>query len=348
MIEVSDPFFEEFGVSPSEKAAFNFFYSQTAKEGLPITPEFAWAQFQDGVAPFNGKTLEEFNETATLLVPNYNAESSAINNVYPFTPINQSISEGFIRNLERARVEKSARVIGIHPTLASPLVYARAIGMGYERYLDTDIRPKIYITYGAYPTTMRYDYGDKFRISPIELGRTLGNVILTAPKSDNTLTDNEMVDEWMTATRATFKMRNHDVLTEPGNIVIVIPSGRRGERSKAKINPKYHKEFLPDGSIRYITDYDNDTFVMGVGDTLLVNKDNPTSLVHVGADSMPFQITSRKSLRDALVRSAMLASTRLDIYAVEGSNDQRIRLGLKAAGKLLSRTRPEGGDSSAD
>jgi hypothetical protein len=348
MIEVPDTFFEEFGVSPSEKAAFNFFYSQTAKEGLPITPEFAWAQFHDGIAPFNEKTLDEFNKIAALLVPNYSTETSAVNNIYPFTPLDQSISEGFIRNLETARVEKSARVIGIHPTLASPLVYARAIGMGYERYLGTDIRPNIYITYGAYPTTMKYDYGEKFRISPIELGRTLGNVILTAPKSDNTLTEDEMVIEWMTATRSTFKMRNHDALTEPGNIVIVIPSGRRGESSKAKINPKYHKEFLPDGSITYITDYDNDTFVMGVGDTLLVDKDDPTSLVHVGADSMPFQITSRKSLRDALVRSAMLASTRVDFYAVEGSNDQRIRLGLKAAGKLLNRSRPEERDSSAD
>jgi len=147
-----------------------------------------------------------------------------------------------------------------------------------------------------------------------------------------------MVLEWITATRSTFKLRNHDILSEPGNIMIVIPSGRRGVRSTAKVLPLVHREFLADGSTDYITDYDNDTFVMGVGDSLLVEADNPASLVHVAADHIPYAIRSRKDLRDALVKSAILASTRSDVYSVEGSNDQRIRQGKKIAGNLLSRS----------
>jgi hypothetical protein len=188
---------------------------------------------------------------------------------------------------------------------------------------------------------MRYDDGENPPISPTTLGRTIGNVLLTAPKSDNTKTEDEMVQEWITATRSTFKMRNHDILTDPGNIVIVIPSGRRGVRSTSKVLPLAHKEFLADGSIDYITHYDNDTFVMGVGDSLLINPDNPSSLVHIAADSTPFKIKTSKDLRDALVSSASLASTRSERYSVEGTNDQRIRQGKKIAGHILRRSKPE-------
>ena len=337
MSEIKEDFFREQDISASEEAAFRFFYNQTVKEGMPVQPEYAWTQFDNGVAHFNHQPTDEFDKIASLLVPNYTIESSEEHDVYPFVPIEQSLTEGFIRNLDRARQEKSTRVIGIHPTLASPLVYARAIGLGYEKYLDTDIRENVYITYGAYPTTMKYDYGEDYIISPTDLGRTVGNVLLTAPKSDNTKTEDEMVQEWITATRSTFKLRNHDILSEPGNIVIVIPSGRRGVKSSAKVFPLVHKEFLADGSIDYITDYDNDTFVMGVGDSLLVDANNPSSLVHVAADHIPFNIKSRKDLRDALVRSAMLASTRRDVYAVEGSNDQRMRQGKKIAKHILGR-----------
>ncbi len=334
-------FFEEHNVTPSDEAAFKFFYEQTAKEGIAVQPEFAWAQFHGGIAPFNYQSLELVDALAGGLIPNYTKQSLEENNAYPAVPVLDSLSEGFINNLNKARGNMAIRVVGIHPTLASPLLYARAIGAGFDKYLDIDIREQLHITYGAYPTTMRYDFGHNITASPTDIGRTLGNIMLTAPRTDNTITKDELVNSWMTKTRQEFRLNNHNVLQKAGNILIVIPSGRRGVHSKATRPPYLHKEFLPDGKIDYITDYDNPTFVMGVDDKLLVDQDRPGSIVNIAAATSPYRIKSFKQLRDALVHSANLVNTQDTQYSVEGITDHHIRTGKDKAGRAYRRMRGE-------
>ena len=323
--------------SPIERAAFDFFYSATKKEGLGVLPNYSWNQFNNGIAPFNGMPIDlvdDFIDT-TGLIPNYNRKITDANNLGNITPMLDALRGPFIQAMHRSRQSSAVRVIGIHPSLASPLLFARSIAAAYEAELKIDIRPSLYIVYGAYPLTMQYSFQSEKTektesASPVDLGRSLGNLVLTASKTANTSTDDGNVQAWLDATRATFKLRNREILSVPGNILIVHPSGRRGIHSTAKIPPYHHREFLPDGSLRYITDVDVPTFIIGIDDQILTDPLHPSSVVNIIGHPRSRRLHSEASVTNALRLSAFLSSSETDIYQVEGRADRAIRLGKQA------------------
>lgn len=321
--------------NPIERAAFDFFYRATKKEGLDVLPNYSWDQFHEGIAPFNDMPISFVDDFVldTGLIPNYNRETTDENHLSA-TPMLDALRGPFIQAMHRSRQTSAVRVMGIHPSLASPLLFARSITAAYQAEFSEDIRPNIYVVYGAYPLTMQYRFnipktGKEVLASPIDIGRSMANLVLTAPKTASTDTNDGDVQAWLDATRATFKLRNREILSKPGNILIAHPSGRRGLRSAAKVPPYHHREYLPDGSLRYITDVGVPTFIVGIDDQILTDPSHPSSIVNIVGHPYPRHLTSDKAVTRALRLSATLASSEKDIYVVEGKADRAIRLGYQ-------------------
>lgn len=324
--------------SPVDRAAFRFFFEATVREGVDTSPRYTWDQFSGGVAAFNQLPIELADGIvmAGNLVPNYTAELTKENNLRGMVPLLDALKGPFVQSLHEARQDSAVRVMGIHPSMATPFVIARSLVAAYEQSYGEDIRDSVYIVVGAYPTVMDYEVdigrGEKLAVSPVDFGRFLGNLVLTAPKTANTETDEEAVQEWMNATRSAFKVHNREILSKPGNILIVHPAGRRGVHSKDAQPPFRHTEYLPDSNLSYITSVDVPNFVVGVDDNLLNSAQSPGSIVHLLGDPRPFRITKDEQVIDALERSALLASHGDTVYRLENRFDQAKRLGKKLIG----------------
>lgn len=325
--------------SPVDRASFKFFYDITQKEGLDTLPSYTWDQFEGGVAGFNGISLDFIDDLVVKpnLIPNYTPESTEAARLVDNEPMLDALGGPFIKSIHRHRQEGAVRVIGIHPSMATPFLMARSLISAYQHEYDEDIRNRIHIVVGAYPTVMSYEIdlgdGEKIEISPVDIGRSLGNLVLTAPKTANTETDHEEVTEWMSATRANFKIVNREILSEPGNILIVHPAGRRGVRSKSTRPPFVHTEHMPDSNLGYITSIPVPTYAVGVDDNLLNNASSPRSVVNMQGDHRPYFPTTDKEVIEVLRRSAELASHGDTKYKLEGKIEQLKRLGRRAVGK---------------
>lgn len=334
--------------SPVDKAAFSFFYEATVKEGLDIMPGYTWDQFSEGVAPFNGVPVELLDDEIrkTNLVPNYDqasTEEQGLADVVP--PLLTALDGPFIRALRREREKRAVRILAIHPSMATPYVIARAISASHaSEYDGEDIRSSIYSVVGAYPTVMKYSLrrkdGTAAIVSPVDFGRSLGNILLTAPKTANTSTSDRAVLEWMREKRAAFKVRNREVLATAGAVEIVHPAGRRGRRSTATVPPFHHVEYLPDGNLGYITEIDVPTFIIGVADNLLNNPKNPGSIVRVVGDPEPWYLKTKDDVHEALRHSAKLSSHGRESYNVEGVVDQEMRHMKERAQQVFGRAKP--------
>ncbi len=47
--------------SPVDRAAFEYFYNMSDKEGPMVAPNYVWDQFHEGVAEFSGMPWEDVN-----------------------------------------------------------------------------------------------------------------------------------------------------------------------------------------------------------------------------------------------------------------------------------------------
>jgi hypothetical protein len=323
---------------PIEREAFGFFYPITKKEGINALPNYSWDQFDDGISPFNGLPIEYIDKfvESTNLVPNFTKASTDRNKLIGVVPVSDALKGEFTESLHSSLQESSVRVIGIHPSLASPYIIARSIAAAWEDAYKEDIRPNMYVVTGAYPLTMKYSMRDPMSesgkpvdISPVFIGRSLANLVLTAPNTVNTETDNRDVQTWIKAKRHVFKLNNLEILSKPGNILIVHPSGRRGQRSEAKNPPYIHKEFMPEGRSSYITKVNVPTYVIGISDNLLTVPSHPESVVYINGDPNPRMIKTKADLIEALKRSAELSSTDTDRYHLENRTERTMRIGMK-------------------
>lgn len=303
-----------------EQAAFRFFFGATKKEGLDVKPHYSWDQFEDGIAPFNGLPVDMIDQFVedTEIIPNYNRTTSEKAGLVGRVPMLEALEGDFIKNLHRERQTSAVRAIGIHPSLASPLLFARSIAAAYETEFGVDLRPNLYVVYGAYPLTMQYEFkspseGKTTAASPVDIGRSLANLAITSPATANAQTHDSGAKRWMKRTRQTFKQQNEQILSEPGNVLIIHPSGRRGQL----VEPGLQQEFLPGGRVEYITEVDAPTFVLGVDDRLLVDAHNPASIVNLTADPEPRHLKRRADLVDAMLHSAAISSTPEMRYFIE-------------------------------
>jgi hypothetical protein len=318
--------------SAAERSAFAFFYGLTQKEGIDAQPAYTWDQFDNGIAPFNGVPIELFDDTIEQMgiIPNYSAKTVSQMDEY-VTPMTEALMGPFIRSLHAARVTTGARVIGNHPSLPSPLLLARAIAAAYQATYNEDIRSDLYSVFGAYPTVMNYSLGSgesAIKLSPVDIGRTLCNVVLTAPRTDSTKTDDPAANDWMNKTRAQFKICNRDIST-PGKIALVHPSGRRAYRRSDGVVVEY----LPDGGLEYITDVVVPTFCVGIDDALLINPQSAFSTVSLLGDPRPRRLTKDKQVRAAMAHCAVLATSADTDYRLETLRDQAMRTGRRILGR---------------
>lgn len=328
--------------SPVDQAAFRFFYEATVKEGVQTPPGYTWDQFHEGIAPCNNLPIELADSIVMDardgqgLVPNYTPELAEKNGLDHSIPLTEALTGPFVRSVHRHRQESAVRIVGIHPSMATPFVIARSLIAAYQHEFGEDIRPSINIVVGAYPTVMEYELevgGEQpLRVSPVMFGRFLGNLVLTAPKTASTETDEALVREWMNAARSNFKVKNREIMAEPGNIMIVHPAGRRGKRSVAKAPPYQHIEYRPDSSLSYITKVEAPTFIVGVDDNLLNDPVHPESNVHVFGDPSPQYLREDADVIQALEHSALLASHDEVHYQLESRAERIMRLGMQAVG----------------
>lgn len=325
--------------SPSERAAFLYFYDQTQKEGLQVLPQYTFDQFAGGLAPVYDVGVDSIRDFVqrTDIIPNYSRQIANNHGLTDTVPLTEALQGPFNKMLEHKRAQSAVRVMAIHPSLATPYVIAAAINEAHIAETGEDIREFIHIVVGAYPAVMKYSMrlkdNSEIKVSPVEIGRMLGNLVLTAPKTANTETEEVAVQAWMNATRATFKLRNQEILNQPGNILIVHPSGRRGQRTKWP--PFRHKEYRPDSSLGYITDIPVPTFIVGVDDNLLNDPAQPNSIVSIVGNPFPRILTKDKHVIDALKHSAELSSVGKNKYILEGRVDHAMRLGKKAIGSSV-------------
>lgn len=314
--------------SPVDKAAFTYFYNKTAKEGLVVHPHYTFDQFVDGIAPGYDIPVAFADKFVTDagLIPNYTAELTEKNGLIRTVPMLDALKGPFVQSVQRQRERGAVRIMAIHPSLATPYIIARSLGAAFEDEYGEDIRSKLFIVVGAYPAVMKYNFKDRDgnykEASPVDFGRTIGNLVLTAPRTANTETKDEekVIEEWMRARRATFKIRNREILSKPGNILIVLPAGRRVHRDSAegKQRPPYeHNEYRPTGNLGYITELPVPTFVVGVDDSLLNNPAHPESIVNLMGDPRPWFPAKNKHVYDLQKRSAVMSSTEINRYKLE-------------------------------
>ncbi|MDQ3064700.1 MAG: hypothetical protein M3Q36_00305, partial [bacterium] len=202
--------------SPVERAAFEFFYNASAKEDFDMPPAYTWDKFDRGIAAFNGLPISYVDMVAGKFIPNYTEESCQENGLENVVPMLDALKGPFVQSVHKARQKGSVRIIANHPTIATPYLVARSLAEAYMEAYAEDIRPFIYVVEGAYPTVLKYrlreDDGSVMEISPVDLGMSLANLLLTAPRTENTKSDDTAVKEWMRASRANFRVSNHEIL----------------------------------------------------------------------------------------------------------------------------------------
>jgi hypothetical protein len=246
-----------YSIPQKDRDAFEFYYNQTAGENLPVTPEYTWDQFEHhGYAPFaetSGNTLQDLDDLGEGLIPNYHERVDtypAMLDAFKGRPI-----EGILHHTE---LGKAALINCAHPTLASPLLVARAI----IEASSPDIRERLNIVFGIFPTVFKYDLGGK-AVSPVAIARSEGNVLITAARTPSNDTTDESLQKWQKLQRATFKtVMPQKTKPKPagqlGEIIVLCTTGQRVKKGVV---------LRPDGDLSYL--HGQTTWNVGIHDTLL-------------------------------------------------------------------------------
>lgn len=280
-----------------QQAWLYFVRASHNRESIGIKPVYTFDQFDNGIASHTEgfvPLLDDFVEKGlgeTALIHNFSSE-------YPIdTPDQTHILEpvlgafdGSKRLVERERAKGPLGLIVPHSSLATPYVVTRSL----LHTLGPELAKKVYIVVGPRPLVMDFEFFNKKTqkiqvISPVGLGRILGNLMMTGPDTDS-VRGNEILSVWLKDQRRDF-WANMDRIMEPqpngdNNIVVFCPAGRVAEDNK---------EFRVDGSFEYLIKYPNlRVLPVGAFDRLLKNPDRPDSGVFINPDKSVWNPTDEK------------------------------------------------------
>lgn len=270
-----------------QQAWLTFVRSAHNREAIGIRPAYTFNQFEGGLARCVPEFLPFVDDTVAkgiggvALIPNY-SEASTVR-LSGHDVVVDPVLNAFDNSkklIERHRKDGPIAVIVPHGSLASPYIPARA----FIETLGPEIAQNIYIAVGPRPTAMEFEIFDKTTekiktISPVELGRSIANLLLTGPDTDS-VRNNEQLADWLKKLRSNFWSVLDEVM-EPredgdNNIVIFCPAGRVAEKGK---------EFRVDGSFEYLTKYEKlSIWPVGVFDRLLLSNNKPQSEVYINPD----------------------------------------------------------------
>lgn len=186
-----------------------------------------WNHFERGLHVYLGSgalTLAQFDELAAGIVTNYNTAEGVNGKEYRSV---LGSAEGLRDSILEVLARSSLLVFLPHTSLGSTLPVQRAL----IEELGHDFRHNMYEIQGPFPQV--FNIGST--VSPFALSAALGSILRTVGVTpSNQIPDEEYTDQekrklidWQKARRAEFKSMVNHVLSVPGNVVFVHPSGRR-------------------------------------------------------------------------------------------------------------------------
>lgn len=299
-------FFTDNAVPEADRHMFAY-YNLQAPEGS--VPEWTWDDFDRGIIPANRYAneaadddrydLDRLDQLAGMLIPNYLQRAEGLP---PVMDSAKFLAEEMAEKLKHG----SILLVANHPTIVTPIILGRAAIEALKPGIP-DIQKRIYVALGVKPTVFKYDFGEFGTVSPVGMVSAVGNVAITAAVSDsNTQPELKKPQERF---RNLFKGNMADVLSRPGNVVVVILNGQT-DVPYTKFDANARKIHLPEGGLE-LFDQPNVWMVnASVYDTLLEG-DDITSPVQMYFHPRIRPI-SQDVMRDANVAQAMLIDPAFD------------------------------------
>lgn len=320
------PFFEEHEV-PEESREMFAYYLMQAPEGA--RPEWTWHRFDRGIAPYGSYhsddtaqnyDLDKVDFYGKLLIPNYEKRTDGITAVLDAT---KPLAEDMAEVLERG----SLLVVSNHPTIVTPMLTARSVVEALRKGIP-DIQERLYITYGVLPTVFEYNFGELGTVSPVGMATAVGNTALTAAVSDSNI--QPTLKKAQEPLRNWYKGNVADLLSHPGNIVVVVPNGQRDVRFSS-FNPKARKIHHPEGDLEVFEQPGAHMVNIAVFDHLLEDPNKIGSPVQMYPDTRIRRVTKRL-LSEANVFQANVLNPTFDgsPYYAERPRAMDMRLGDRA------------------
>lgn len=324
------------------QAWLTFVRSAHMREAIGIAPVYTFDQFEEGVAPHVEGFIEGLDDMVrtgiggVALIPNYHNSITIAKGAHELTlqPVLEAFkgSETLLRtNLRHGPV----CIVAPHPSLATPYVVSRSLieTMGQE------FAHRIYIVIGPRPTVMQFELYDPrqkriVEISPMQIGRTLGNVALTGPDTDSAR-NNVSLEAWLKILRRNF-LRQLDSIMEPteeNNVIIYCPAGRIAEHGT---------EFRVDGSFDYLLKYPQaSVWPVGVYDTLLQSAHTPQSTIYINPDNTMWWPKNEDEANYLHMRATELSCSPFGGLQFETQYEQKVRLiGQRIFNKRTKNTKP--------
>ena len=309
------------------QAWLTFVRSAHMREAIGIAPVYTFDQFEEGVATHVEGFISGLDQLVmrgiggTALIPNYiegvKVKSGAHELVVPPVLDAFKSSESLLRqNLKNGPV----CIVAPHPSLATPYVISRSI----VATMGEEFASRIHIVIGPRPTVMQFELFDPTQnkiveISPVQIGRTLGNVALTGPDTDSAR-KNEELEAWLKKLRRNF-LSHLAIIMEPqqeNNVVIYCPAGRIAEDGT---------EFRVDGSLDYLTSFSHaSVWPVGVHDTLLQSAETPQSNIYIHPDHVMWWPKKDDEANYLHMRATELARSPFGGLAFESIHQQKMRL----------------------
>lgn len=320
-------------VPDSDLEAWDFFWGNASKEQMPIKPCYTWNEFSRGKAAHMAGMIGLVDAIATSelqgepLIPNYNDEVTVNNTVLP--PLCGAF-DSVADNLHNALQSSAVAVVLPHPTMVTPYMAARSVAHS----LGEDILERTNIIIGPQPTVFEYHVEQLgMDLSPVTVGRMLGNLLLTGPDTDSVRGAGDELQGWLKTRRKHF-WQQYNEITEPkangdNNLVIVCPSGRRAHRGT---------EYRPDGELSYLFNRPVGVLPVGIADNFFEEVDKPGSAVYIRPDNTVWHdVTNNTEAQYMHERATLLADSGLRRMRLESKKDQRRRLVARSADSILAR-----------
>lgn len=328
--------------APTPQSVVDYFHKQTKSKEPYASEDNALDLFVNGIAEYQADDPSRKDEeqlrnvveaAAARLIPNFR-EPFALSNIIVPSVINGS---EFPEKVQEQLDLTPVVFIVSHPSIASPYLAKRKINFPD---FDENVAKRLFSVAGPRPMTLNYNIDSDLVLSPFMLGVALGNVALTGTNTGSTDDAPFEVKEWLKDTGNVFK-ENLAEIVEPkeqgeNNAIVICPAGRiakhNGGHSTATEYRMRTTRYLEEIADRVVF------WPIGIYDELLVDQNQPSSIVGINPALAPFRARSEDEIFTMQQIAVDLSQFPFGHMKLESALSARTNRGVVASGRVLKRT----------